>query len=436
MSVPLSRLRAWVKACDPARPLEPDDPRYVDLDAAGPVRGGGPRSCVDQLAHTVALADPGTHTCQLFTGYPGTGKSTELRQLARTLEADPETPTHVVKVDVEEWVDLHAAIGLTDVLRVLAYVLDREALVAEGGDPRSGVGYLERLRGFLQTDVNVKSIGWDDGASVLFELRDNPTFRQHLDEAVSRRFQQFAREAHEVIAQAVARLKVARRVTRVVVLVDSLEKLTPLRDEERDAVEASVERLFFVYAGWLRIPCHVVYTFPFWLSFRPALDANYTLDPVVLPAVPVRVPHGGDDEAGLAALRTLAGRRVDLAAVFGDPRVVDPLLAASGGYPRELLRMLHELLVQAVDFPLAPADVRRVIARLADDYAAVVRQSDLPLLAAVARTHALPVGDAEQTAALTRLVNGRLVLAYRTQRRWYDLNPLLRDLPALQEHLG
>jgi len=435
MPVPISRLRAWVKACDPARPLDPDDPRYVDLDALGPIRGGGPRSCVDQLAHTVALADPGTTTCQLFTGYPGTGKTTELRQLARALESDPETPTHVVTVDVEEWVDLHATIGLTDVLRVLAYVLDREALVAEGGDPRSGVGYLERLRGFLQTDVNVKNLGWEDGASVLFELRDNPTFRQQLEAAVSRRFQQFAREAHEVMEQAVGRLKVARKVSRVIVLVDSLEKLTPLREEERDAVEASVERLFFVYAGWLRIPCHVVYTFPFWLSFRPALDANYTLDPVVLPAVPVREVDGGPDPVGLAALRGLVARRVDVGAVFGGPEALDPLLAASGGYPRELLRMLHELLVQAVDFPLGPADVARVIGRLAEDYASVVRQSDLPLLAAVARTHALPVGDAAETAALTRLVNGRLVLAYRSHRRWYDINPLLRDLPALQEHL-
>lgn len=435
MPLPLPRLRAWVKNCDPARPLDADDPLYVDVDARAPVRGSDHRSCIAQLAHTITLAEPVAETCQLFSGFPGSGKTTELRRLARVLEADRDVPTTVVSVDFEQWIDLYAPITVTDVLRVLAYVLDREATLLEGKDPNRGVGYLEKLKGFL-AGASIKEAGWDDGVSLLIEFRDNPTFRQRVEEAIQNRFQQFARDAHQVMAEAVVRIRRATGRERVVVLVDSLEKLTALRDEERGGIEASVEKLFFVHSAHLRLPCHVVYTFPFWLSFRrAALGTSYSFDPVLLPMVKVTDTDGGPWAPGLACMREIVHRRVDLPAVFRDPAHLEPLLVASGGYPRELLRMVRELLVQADDFPVPEADVTRVIERLTEDYAAVVRSTDLDVLARVATSRALPVGDGEDIAVFTRLVNGRLILAYRNGRRWYDVHPLVRRLPAVRERI-
>lgn len=436
MPLPLSRLRAWVKNCDPNRPLDADDPQYVDLDAGEPVRGSDHRSCTEQLAHTIHLAEPTAETCQLFSGFPGSGKTTELRRLARRLTADPDTPTFVLSVDFEEWIDLYAPITLADVLRVLAYAFDREATLAEGGDPERGVGYLEKLRGFLH-GAHVKEAGLDSGVSLLVEFKDNPTFRRRVEDAVQQRFQQFARDAQQAMSEAVVRLRAATGAERIVVLVDSLEKLTALRDADRDGVEASVEKLFFVHAGLLRLPCHVVYTFPFWLSFRrAALGTSYSFDPVVLPMVKVATPEGAPWPAGLTRLHELVARRVDVAAVFGSEAALEPILSASGGYPRELLRMVREVLVQAETVPVPAEDVERVIERLAEDYAAVLRAADLDVLAAVARTHALPVGDGDDIALFTRLVNSRLILAYRNGRRWYDLHPLVRRLPAVRDRIG
>jgi signal recognition particle GTPase len=50
----------------------------------------------------VLLRDPTTSTCQLFTGFAGTGKTTELRRLAERLRNDKQSPTHVVLIDFEE----------------------------------------------------------------------------------------------------------------------------------------------------------------------------------------------------------------------------------------------------------------------------------------------------------------------------------------------
>lgn len=435
MAYPLPRLRAWVRNCDPARPLDPDDPLYVDLDAGEPVRGSDHHAGVQQLAHTIRLAEPMAETCQLFSGFPGSGKTTELRRLARELAGDADAPTHVLIVDFEAWIDLYAPIAITDVLRVLAYVLDREATLLEGRDPNRGVGYLERLRNFLAS-ASIKEVGWEDGVTLLFEFRDNPSFRQRVEEVMQNRFQQFAREAEQVMSEAVVRIRAATGRERVVVLVDSLEKLTALRDEDRGGIEASVEKLFFVHANLLRLPCHVVYTFPFWLSFRrAALGTSYSFDPVLLPMVKVAEIDGQPFPPGLAKMREMVHRRVDLPAVFGTVEALEPFLVASGGYPRELLRMVRELLVQADELPVPAGDVTRVIERLTEDYAAVVRSTDLDVLGVVGRTRALPVGDHEDIAVFTRLVNGRLILAYRNGRRWYDLHPLVRRLTAVSERI-
>lgn len=75
---------------DPEPEPEPDDdptpqrPRYVDLD---PLRGNG--VLTEALAAIRRFASAGTHTVvHLLAGGRGTGKSTELRRIARALEHD------------------------------------------------------------------------------------------------------------------------------------------------------------------------------------------------------------------------------------------------------------------------------------------------------------------------------------------------------------
>lgn len=431
-------MRDFVARCTPDRPLGPDDPLYVRLDADTPVRGGG-KSCIDELEHTILFSDPARPTCQLFTGFLGTGKTTELRRLRARLEANKEVPTTAILVNFEDFINPLTPISITDVLRVLAYALDREATIAEGKDPETNPGYVKRLFDFLaQTEIALKQIGFGQyGASLMLELKNNPAFRERAEAALALRFQAFAREATDTMALAVARLRAASAAQQIVVLADGLEKIRPMREEDRAQVDASVEMLYVQNAAWLRIPCHAIYTFPLWLRFRASpLGALYDREPQILPMVKTVERDGSVFRPGIDKLSEMVARRVDVHRIFGTSEKLFPLLQASGGYPRDLLRLVRELLYGASDFPVRLEDVAQVIDRTAETYAQNVRAPDLDLLAEIAGTHALPEGDDAQLAHFGRLLERFLVLAYRNGREWYDLHPLVRVAPAVQRRLA
>lgn len=436
MTMELWDLRRFVKQCDPLRPLEAGDPLYVPLDD---VRGTV--SCVDALFRTVALSE--TESCQLFTGFPGTGKTTELKRLARRLSEAKDTPTHTIYVDFEEYVDRYSPISITDVMRVIAYCMDREATIAEGKDPAENPGYLERFFEYIsRTDAEVKSLGFGAyGASLMLELKNNVTFRQKAEAALQGRFQQFVREAQDVMAESVIRLRKARGAfaERVVVIADGLEKLTPLREEERGTMESSVETLFLTHRDLLRIPCHAIYTFPLWLRFRTAqLGTSYGREPLILPMVKVHTPDGAAHEAGIAKMVEMVRRRVeDLAPIFGDDpaATLRPIVEASGGYPRDLLRMVRSLLMDNTTFPLRPADAGRVIGELSRAYADTIVGTYLDVLVRVAKTHELPKENAAELALFGHMFERWLILAYRNGEEWYDLHPLVRRASTVQARL-
>src|SRR5205807_163472 len=150
-------------------------------------------------------------------------------------------------IDFEEYLDRYTPASITDVLRIVAYALDRAATVAEGKDPDAEPGYLRRLFDFLvQTDVSLKKLDFHVvGATLMLELKNNPSFRHRVEETLSGRFQQFAAEATQTMTESVVRLRSSpgTGAERVVVIADGLEKFTPLREEDRDTMEASVESL-------------------------------------------------------------------------------------------------------------------------------------------------------------------------------------------------
>ena len=429
-------VRRFVRNCNPDEPLSgDDDARYVRFDEGTPVRGTESQSCIDALYSVIdetddVLGNPAaTTTCQLFSGFSGSGKTTELNRLHKRLDAS-DIPTHTLYVDFERFIDRYVPITVTDVLRVLALALDREATRVEGRDPDKEPGYLERFWNYVRhTDVELGKLDFGAfGAKLPLELRDNATFRQRVQRALSERFQQFAEDAKLAMAEAVIRIRKATGALRVVVLGDSLEKLTPTREEDRESIERSIENLFVQQAHHLRIPCHAVYTFPLWLRFRSAeLGGRFDGEPQILPMVKVVDRHGARFQDGIFRLCELLQKRLGIDAIFGTDieETLVPLVIASGGYPRDLLRMTRNLLRSTTTFPVTRQAIERVIDRLAEQYNFLVRGPDLPLLAEVHRTHALPAGDAASASAFTRLVERYLVLAYRNGREWYDVHPLV-----------
>lgn len=114
----ITRVRYFFNRCHPERPIPADDPDgfYVDFDRNG-LRG---EKCIDTLRKTIQLSD--APTTQLFTGFPGAGKTSELFRLVEQLGA---SGYFVVYADCLETLDVLNPIEYSDVLITIGLAVDR-----------------------------------------------------------------------------------------------------------------------------------------------------------------------------------------------------------------------------------------------------------------------------------------------------------------------
>ena len=364
---------------------DPGDRRYVDLDEEG--ARGDAVPLIDRLVRNIDLLAPDASGCQLLTGLPGTGKTTERYRLRQRLEAR---------------------------------------------DSDAAPGYATRLWRWLQSDIELKNLGFGAfGANLAAEIRDNPSVREKVERAVQLQFQPFAREARTVCEDAVNRIRKQSGRRRVVVLVDGLEKFVSLSagaDKARE-MEAAVEALFCTHAEWLRLPAQMVYTFPMWLRFRrPDLGALYGASPLTLPMVKIRRVDGTEHEPGICRLAALITTRLpDGGALGADPVArLRPAILASGGYPRDLLRIVREAVLQSQEFPVSEQVLAHVIEQVRQDYDRALLLANLDVLVDIARNRRLPAGE-DALRACQRLFELALVLTYHNAEEWADVHPLGRS---------
>jgi len=147
--------------------------------------------------------------------------------------------------------------------------------------------------------------------------------------------------------------------------------------------------------------------------------------------IKVRTEQGEAHEAGLDKLYDLIRVRLenDPARVFGsDPKtMLRPLLVASGGYPRDALRMVRSVLQLEETFPVPATVVEREIRSLQQAYHAMVLGTHAQLLEQIARTHQIPNDNPTQLRQFGELFARFLVLAYHNGHEWFDIHPAMRD---------
>ncbi|HET9623144.1 MAG TPA: hypothetical protein VFP84_17345 [Kofleriaceae bacterium] len=426
------QVRALYNRCNPDEPLDPDDERYVDIDDHN-VRGA---QWSRRLARQIELSD--SPVCLLFTGLRGTGKSTELRQLAARLAAPTKRNLLPVLIDADDVLDLTTDIDVSDVLSMVLLHTERAVLIAEGRKPEAALedGAMRRLWNWLtRTGVEPKKIevegevrGWK--GKVEFDLKTNPTVRQQVREKVATYLSTFMRVLHDELMLLEDR---ARKVGRsgIVVVFDSLEKLRGTSLTWKQVLE-SAERIFSGGAPYLQLPVHVLYTIP------PALTQRMS-DPVsFLPMIKVRAINGTPHEDGFRAVYELINKRIgrdELEAMFGAGQVehrIRELAEWSGGYPREILRTLQSLF-ELDRFPITEQELQRQLRRAGNTYRSIVYNSGaIPWLGTVARTKKLITAtDAEREAAELFLTNN-VILRYLNDDEWFDVHPSVAGLDELR----
>lgn len=412
------------------RVLEPGDPVYVkEVNGTGP-SGADP---VEEIATEIDWQEGGG-VC-LFTGQRGTGKSTELRRLQSRLA---ELGIVAFYVDMAEYVLLSKNIEISDFLISMAGALS-EGIEA---DPRFGKSpahrsYWERLVGFLNSKVEFKEISLPVGdvAQIKASLKNDPDFKQRIQQAARGHIAQLVSDAHAYFRDAIGfiRSQLNDKERKVVLIVDSIERIRGVGSESMEVFE-SVRNLFFAHAEHLRIPMlHVVYTVPPYLSVLAAGAGSLMGGAVVRRLVSTHVFQDrsrASDPAGLATMRDIVQKRYPSWHRVYEPDTLDRLALSSGGDLREYFRLLRQCLPAVqddADLPLPPASVRHV-ENVARNEMLPIPEDQKQWLKRIADTHDTCLQKEEDLPLLAHFLDNRLVMNYRNGSDWYDVHPLIRDV--------
>ncbi len=413
-------------------PLKPGDPRYQPIYEAG-----GGDDPVEVLLGNIELS--AIESMQLFSGFRGSGKTTELLRLKEKLE---QLGYFVFYADALEYLSPAEPIDITELLIVIAGSFG-DAVEQELDVKIVTESYWDRFWHYLnKTNVEITEVGLKTGAEFKMALKSSPSFRQRLQSILANRISDLKKQLDSFVAECLVAIRKAKGPeTKVVFLFDSLEQLRGSISNEQ-AVTRSVERLFAQNDKELKLPyIHCVYTVPPWLQFAAPNLKNI----LILPSI--RQWENDDArtvyEPGWEGLRNLLMKRCQIGdtdgfhKLFGPSdknganRLADQLIAVCGGHFRDALRLLREVLVRvrsAESFPVSAVVLQKAMSAFRSNFFPISIQDAIWLdKIGSSRDCSLPSNEYEDVQRLTRLLDTHFVLYLKNGESWYDTHPLIRD---------
>ncbi len=416
--------------------LKYGDDRYVPFSDLG-LRGSD-GDIIGEMRRAILASDEATQL--LMSGFRGSGKTTELKRLAHMLEQDGFS---VVFIDTEAYLNLRMPATVSDLWISIAAGFDQFLEDTVGAAHELG-RFWDRVTAFMNREVKVSDLKIKVPQAGEFQvaLKDNPAFRNQLNDVLEARRPMLVRECWNFVEEGVALLAKSRKgASGTVIIIDSFEKLQGDARTLED-VRVSVETLFTRDWKLLQTPCHTVYTVPPWLAFTETAADNDLGRTRLLPMCKVREKSGDTCEDGIQALTDMLNKRMDAKAIFGDTQLLRPLIKLSGGYPRDLLRMVRDLLLRNMEADALPvssekldADIERIIQIYTELFETGLNGEDIPLLVDIAGDNDTAGWSREKKFRLAELFEHHFVLSYQNGERWLDLHPLLRETPSLKTAL-
>jgi hypothetical protein len=414
--------RRLLKACKLDEAIPPGDPRHFDFDAPEQLRGQPWRKRVAQIIEL--SSEP---TTQIVTGLPGSGKSTELKQLKQELE---RLDYKVVLADAGAWVRDDEPITHHDILLALVLALYPE------GKPTGLTGwakeYVRQVTALLNSETRMTELEFETGvAKTKFELTTDNTV-----------FQRAARRLGEVegLRQKIFDLlrttatRAETEGTPLVIILDGIEKRATgdlSGPEQREKFRNHWFGAFLTHARELRPPVHVIYTVPGFMVRRAAeLGAQFGQELQFLPMIRVFERDRLDTDpvtlnmTGVQAMRAALFKRVD-PTYFADPVIASWLVVHSGGYIRDLLRLVIACIYRTPDGGTITKEIAdEAIEQVRQTYLEGIETADESILKQVHDERQFPITETNKPR-MDGLLQGYLMLRYHDPRSWYDSHPLL-----------
>ena len=432
-----AELQGWLANLATEDPLEPGDPRYVDLEAFVAPGGSGPvqlrgRNVLDALFDRIDLFGGADGSTQLLSGYIGTGKSTELRRLKKRLE---DVGFVVLLANARSYHDLSHPLDLASLVVILAAAFG-EAYAEWAGDEAPGQGFWNELLELMKKEVVLDGFSLPIGVGDLkVGVKHHQTFWARMRERLETKPETLRRHAHDYISRCIGRVRGKQPDNRGVVFIfDQLERL---RGTEQHFVQVmnSVVDVFTGYPDFLRLPgCHVIYTVPpFALLQSTQLDRIYDTQLTVLPAVKVVVPGNSEQPftPGIQAMLRIVEKRVPVDRLFGADRdLLTELVLKSGGDIRQALVLVRDLIIAAArtGFPVSRAQVEDVLRKQQAVLVQTIRADAILLLREIHNKRDLLWARSDQLAMVARYLDNHIIVCFQNGSPWYQLHPLVSQV--------
>ncbi len=395
-------------------------------------------------------------SCQLYSGHRGVGKSTELLRLREYLEAENFFVVYFAadEQDIEPQ-DAEYADILFACTRHLV-----EDIKLENHNPL--LDWMkerwESLRELALTEVSFEGLSLESQISQFAKITANlkavPDKRREMRHKINANTPSLVEALNDFIEVAKTTLPTDRN-QGIVVVVDNLDRIVEVKTADKPS---NYDEIYLNRSEMLRgLACHVIYTVPIAMVYSERatrLEDNYD-KPDVLPMIMVQNPDGSVNQAGLAKLRELICRRIQLVEpklvqtlegavagvktppVFDSPETLERLCLMSGGHVRILMQLIQKAIDWTDTLPITAQAAKRAIEETRDTYRLTIQEHQWEILANVCHQK-----RAESNEPHMRLLLSRCLLEYRysdeqgTLQTWHNVHPLIEGFKSFQEALA
>lgn len=404
-----------------------DDPRYVDTAAARGSQRTHAR-IAKRFGLDLATGDfvPLEQRHLLFFGHTGSGKTTELRRYAQRLSG----PGRYVPIEIDVRGELDPNnLRYTDVLmalmsRLLRRLADDRIELDEGKTTALEGWFTERvIKEDRLRELSAKISTKAEGearipfllrlvATFTADLKTNVSYKDEMRTVVRNTYTQFAAIFNQLLADAEAALHANGLGRKVLFVVDGTDRLS-LED---------TTKLFVYDAEQLNaIRAHVIYTASIDHKYDGRIAGKF--DEIVLSMIkPLERDGATRSPPGQRALREILLARAH-ESVFADDAAIGILIDASGGHPRDLLRLLKYACETADGPRIDGAVAEAAVEQLAADYRRLLEREDYPELVRADRDRE-NIGHDDRIRRLLRMT---ALLEYN-DGAWRACHPAIRKL--------
>jgi len=418
------------KRFSPSRPLEAEDPLYVDCDGERHTLGFR-EILADEIRKSHAP------TCQLLSGGRGCGKTTDLFRLRHQLVTG-EPAYFVVYCASDEFIAL-SDVEYVDVLLAIFQQLTRDAdKLGIRPDTSKLAGLLKDIEVYLTRSRRHSGFEGNPGiAGLELDLKHNPQNRHLVRQHLRKRGEQLLEAINETIRRVETVLRRQEGYAGLVIIVDNLDRV--YRQPAGNSERSSQDVLFVDGARYLRnLGPHVLYIIPPALlcsASGSSIPDLYHTQPQRIPMIPVSTRWDGTDSAGLEILEKVIARRLrqagaTLSEAFDSATSRQRLCAVSGGQFDRLMSSMQRSMNYEAALPITRKSLEQVVRDGRDEVTRAVRSTgQRNRLRELAATKEIGTTDYD----LLFLDSG-LVLEYRDESGpWFDVNPLVRESLGIRQ---